>query len=225
MSPHTITAVIPVYNGAHHIGRALESVFRQTLPCSQVIVVDDGSTDGSADVIRSFPDAVLIRQPNSGVAVARNTALAFATGGFIAFLDQDDEWVPAKNATQVRFLDEHPELGFTYCRIRNLLDVEKPEWLDQKNVETDPRAFLPGSLFVRRDAFQRVGFFDPSFVNGSDTDWLLRARDRGVRHGLMDDVLLLRHIHELNESRKRAVSRRDMFVALHGSIRRRKAGT
>jgi glycosyltransferase involved in cell wall biosynthesis len=220
-----VTAIVPVFNGAAHLRDALESIRAQSYRPVHVIVVDDGSSDGSASIARSFPEFEYIWQPNAGVATARNTALRRARGDFIAFLDQDDRWTPDKLDLQMKFMENHPETDFVYCRIRNVLEVEKPRWLDDRFVGADKMAFMPGALLARRSAFDRVGGFDPSFVNGSDTDWQLRAKDAGLAQAVMEDVLLLRRVHTMNESRNYATSRRDMFHALHGSIRRRKAAS
>lgn len=218
-----VTAIVPVFNGERHLRAALESIFSQPHRPLQVIVVDDGSTDGSAAIARSFPDVEYTFQANAGVAAARNAALERARGELIAFLDQDDRWTPDKLAVQMKVLADPPGADVTYCRIRNVLEGEHPAWLDPRLVGEDRETFMPGSVLIRRSAFDRVGAFDPAFVNGSDTDWLLRARDAGLRIAVTCDVLLLRTIHDRNESRHYATSRRDLFVALHGSIRRRRA--
>jgi len=218
-----VTAIVPVFNGERYLRVALESIFSQPHRPLQVVVVDDGSTDGSAAIARSFPEVEYVFQPNAGVAAARNTALQRARGELIAFLDQDDRWTPDKLAVQMKVLAEQPDTDFTYCRIRNVLEGERPAWLDPRFVDEDSVTFMPGSLLVRRRAFERVGPFNVSFVNGSDTDWLLRARDAGLRIAVTQDVLLLRTVHDGNASRNYATSRRDVFAALHGAIRRRKA--
>ena len=109
-----ISVVIPAYNAEKHIARAIESVLSQTRPADEVIVVDDGSIDGTADVIRSFGERViLIQQENAGASIARNAGIQAATGDWIAFLDGDDEWLPEKLKLQSDHLQRHPDLRWT----------------------------------------------------------------------------------------------------------------
>lgn len=220
MSPPLVTAIVPVFNGEVRLRSALESIFAQPHRPLQVIVVDDGSSDGSAAIARSFPEVEYIWQPNSGVASARNTALRRARGEFIAFLDQDDRWTPDKLEVQLSYFREHPDTDLLFARKKNVLEGERPAWLPEEFVTSDPIGFLPGTLLARRSAFDRAGYFDSTFVNGSDTDWQLRAVDAGFKHVTLDRVLLIRHVHDQNESRNMATSRRDFFRALHGRIRR-----
>ena len=108
----TVSVVIPVYNGDRYLAEAITSVLDQTYKNFELIVVDDGSTDGSAEIAKSYKQAVLYTfQPNGGLSKARNTGLALARGKYIAFLDHDDLWLPHKLARQVTYLDSHPDVG------------------------------------------------------------------------------------------------------------------
>lgn len=226
MKKSLVSVIIPVHNGAHHLAEALQSVFDQEHQSFEIIVVDDGSTDGSAAVAKSFPGVKYFFQPNSGVATARNTALRHATGAFIAFLDQDDQWTKNKLSAQIKYLRAHPTKDFVFAHLRNVVEGERPAWLPEKHVRAAKPGLMPGTLVVRRAAFETAGPFDPSYVNGSDSEWMTRATRRGLKYGIMPDVLLIRRVHERNESRHSHVSRRDMFALLHDNIRqRRKAGT
>jgi len=108
-----ISVVIPLYNKARHIRRALSSVLAQTAPCFELVVVDDGSTDGSADVVRSISDSRLrlVVQPNGGECAARNRGIRETSGELIAFLDADDEWLPEFLSTVMRLYDQCPQAG------------------------------------------------------------------------------------------------------------------
>src|SRR5262245_3344132 len=111
-----VSAVIPTYNCARFLGDAIRSVLQQTVPVHEVIVVDDGSTDNARDVVETFGHRVrYVFQQNRGPSGSRNTGIAEATGDWIAFLDQDDLWLPHKNATQVRAIAEHPNCHLVYC--------------------------------------------------------------------------------------------------------------
>lgn len=219
-----VSAIIPVFNGERFIADALRSVFAQDYRPIEVIVVDDGSTDGSAAIIQSFPEARHLHQANGGVAAARNAALREARGEFIAFLDQDDQWVPHKLSRQVCRLQEAPDLGFVIARERILMDgiTTRPSWVRENALSEDLAIFIPGVLVARRSAFEQVGHFDTSFVNGSDTDWFYRAKDRGIRYEVMAEALLIRRVHEHNASHRLDINRREIFRALHTSIRRQR---
>src|SRR2546425_10651809 len=116
-TPSCVSVVIPVYNGEQYLADAIQSVRDQTYQNVEVIVVDDGSTDESADVAKKFGEAIrYVHQSNGGVGKARNTGIAAARGAYLAFLDQDDLWLPDKLAVQVAYLDSHPEMGAVYCQ-------------------------------------------------------------------------------------------------------------
>ena len=113
MTPR-VSVVIPTYNRSRALVRALESVFAQTEPVLETIVVDDGSTDDTQAVLAGFGSRVrAIRKSNGGAGAARNAGIEAARGEFVAFLDDDDAWLPEKNREQVRILDSRPEVGIT----------------------------------------------------------------------------------------------------------------
>ncbi|CAG0941402.1 partial heptose III glucuronosyltransferase, partial [Anaerolineae bacterium] len=108
-----LSVVIPVYNGEKFIGRALESVFSQTVPPDEIIVVNDGSRDGTAQKLAEFGDRIqVISIPNGGVANARNVGLKACTGDLIALLDADDIWYPDKLEKQLAVMQRYPAIGF-----------------------------------------------------------------------------------------------------------------
>src|SRR5215213_6400356 len=110
-----VAAIIPVYNGASQIQRSIESVLAQTRQVDEVIVIDDGSTDQTADVVRSYGDRVrLLQQKNAGVAAARNHGMREARSQWIAFLDHDDAWLPEKIEEQLGALEAKPEARVCY---------------------------------------------------------------------------------------------------------------
>lgn len=224
MADPLVSVVIAVFNGERFLAEALQSVFAQDYRPIEVIAVDDGSTDRSAEVVRSFPEARLLSQANAGVAAARNAGVRLATGEFLAFLDQDDRWTPGKLARQVSRLRERPSLGFVTARERVVLDglAEAPRWVRPDSLQDSAVSFVPGLLLIRRSAIDTVGVFDESMTNGSDTDWVYRAKDLGVTYEMMEDTLLLRRVHDRNASHRQDVSRRDIFEVLRRSIHRQR---
>src|SRR5579864_8774897 len=124
LHPGAVTVIIPAYNGERFIRRAIDSVLQQTYPVTQIIVIDDGSTDATRAIVSEYTDRVtLIEQRNGGPAKARNAGLSAATGEFIAFLDADDWWEPVKIETQLSVLKVHPEAIGNYTGLRVVSDA------------------------------------------------------------------------------------------------------
>src|SRR5437867_2556724 len=133
--PPCVSVVIPVYNGERYLADAIQSVLDQTYENFEVIVVDDGSTDESAAVAKRFGEAIrYVHQANGGVSKARNTGIAEARGVYLAFLDQDDLWLPDKLSVQVAYLDSHPEVGAVYCQC----EVKGKGWLRSSLYYAEP---------------------------------------------------------------------------------------
>lgn len=168
----TVSVVISSYNYGHYIEETIQSVLSQTHPALEIIVIDDGSTDNSAEVIESFGDRVkFVRQQNQGVCVARNKGAAMATGDILSFLDSDDIWLPRKLEKQVAAFLADEEVGIVSCGIRHF-DTEgktiaeyvsgRSGWCDKDILlYREPVLNSTASVIaVRRDIFQRVGGFD-----------------------------------------------------------------
>jgi len=122
--PVVVSTIIPAYNARRFIARALESALAQNVPRSEVLVVDDGSTDGTRDFVESYASRgvrLVCRDTRGGAAAARNTGLQAASGEYIAFLDADDEWLPEKLNRQLAIMAAHPNMTFISCRA-NLID-------------------------------------------------------------------------------------------------------
>jgi glycosyltransferase involved in cell wall biosynthesis len=194
--PHAplVSVIIPCYNQAHYLGEAIESVINQTYPRCEIIVVDDGSTDNTAEVAARYKEVRCIRQQNQGLSAARNSGLRESKGEFLVFLDSDDRLLPEAIETGLKYLQERPECAFVSGHYR-LIDSEgepgPPE--PQHLVEKDHYLTLlrknyiiaPASVVYRREVFDAVGSFDTSLRSSEDYDIYLRiARTRAVHcHG------------------------------------------
>jgi len=200
VAEHSISVLIPVFNGARFIAAALESVAGQTLATYETIVVDDGSTDGSGDVAARFPFVRVIRQENRGAGAARNRAAAEARGDHFAFLDADDLWKPEKLARQMAALAARPEAGWVICRQEYLLDesVPRPAWVPRAELAANYVSWVPSATVVRRKCFERAGNYDETLRFGEDLEWLARARDAGFAGTMVDEVLFTRRVHRTN---------------------------
>lgn len=197
-----LSIIIPVYNRAHCISRALASVRDQGVGDFELIIGDDASTDDTWEVVmRDFPSAQLARlQTNSGAAAARNAALRIATGDYLAFLDSDDEWLPGKLAAQFDYLEKHPEVAACATshfyqlrdgRRREVIVVNSPEW--SVRLQSGQPFHGASTPLVRRGVLESVGMQDESLRVLEDWDWMLRIAQKQRIHVLPEPLAL---IHE-----------------------------
>ena len=223
-----ISCIIPVFNGEAYLGEALESVFLQTLSPAEVIVVDDGSTDGTRDVIDRFGRRVrYVRQDNRGPAAARNRGIALANGPLLAFLDADDLWLPPKLDHQARRFAERRDLQVSVTQVRNFwieeLRAEANAMLDHRLAAVALPGYVPQTMLARREVFARVGPFDERLRIGEDTDWFLRVADLGTAVELLPEVLVMRRLHRTNLTRAGNVLQSNLADAVWRSLQRRRA--
>ena len=160
-----VSVVIPTFNCAKYILSALDSVLAQTYRPIEVIVVDDGSTDGTTDIIRNYTDVRYYYQFNQGVSVARNVGIEAAHGEFIAFLDADDCWKNNKLKVQINFMLKYPEFGYTSTQVLDFLDINSPKSLLSKHKGSydNQIIILPSTLVVRKNVFDKIGAFSPDY--------------------------------------------------------------
>ncbi|NWG32056.1 MAG: glycosyltransferase [Rhodocyclaceae bacterium] len=189
----SISVVIPAYNAERFVLDALRSVIDQDWPTIEILLIDDGSTDKTVDLVKKeTPQVTILQQANAGVAAARNTGLKAAKGEMICFLDADDGWFSGKLEAQVDYLEKHPEVGIVYHRWQ-VWDPEKnprPEQPSHAQTSNEIDATLSGWIYpqllldcivhtstvmMRREVFEKIGFFDPTLEIGEDYDYWLRA--------------------------------------------------
>ena len=225
MSDPVVSVVIPVYNGERFLAEALGSVFAQDYQPLEVVVVDDGSTDGSARLAWGFAGVVYAHQANAGPAAAHNRGARLARGDFLAFLDADDVWAPDKLTRQVGHLGSHPELLFVVGLFRYFLEPGHalPPGFNPGLLGRDLVGRITGTLVARREAFEQVGLFNPDSRVAEDVDWFARAKDLGVPMAVVPHVVLHKRIHDRNLSAAAAVNTRELLKALRGSVRRQQA--
>jgi glycosyltransferase involved in cell wall biosynthesis len=216
-----ISVVVGVHNGERYVGSALESALAQDYTPIEVVVVDDGSTDATADIVARYP-VRYIHQRNGGQGAAKNAGVAAAAGELVAFLDHDDLWAPTKLTRQVEALRARPEADGVLARLETLLEpgAAHPPWLPRSR---EYPWFPPSSWLVRRALFDAIGPFDTASV-APDVDWMLRARDAGARFEIVREPLGWYRFHGENVSYRRAEMREAAFVALRRSLDRIRAG-
>lgn len=228
MSTHgTTTVIIPVFNGERYIAAALESVRAQTRPVEEVIVIDDGSTDGTVRIVEAFPEVTLLRQANRGPSAARNWGIAQARGDYLAMLDADDLWPANRQEIVAGMLDGDPSLGLVMGTQRLLVEpgTTLPYWVPEGDLENIDPEKLPrgtGAFVARRAAFDVVGLFDENMRHAEDTDWFLRSHDLGIVWALIPDVVLIRRIHGANLTCDAEAQRRALFEVLQRRMARRR---
>lgn len=235
-----VSVIIPVHNGDAFLADAVESIQRQGDTPLEIIIVDDGSTDGTAQLIPRLTGNIrAVAQSNRGPAAARNTGLRMARGNVIGFLDADDLWPANKLALQLACLADHPDIGIVQGRIQCIRtkdkgrrmkdkgqrtkDEEQPTRYDVVEAFADPYLGLQlGSALCRVAVFETVGGFDERLRHSEDVDWFLRAREQDIPMSILDQVTLLYRIHPHNMTRARAARDHYFIQALKHSLDRRK---
>jgi len=196
-----VSVVIPTYDRIETLPRSLDSVIKQTFSDWELIVVDDGSTDGTDEmVLRDYPAVRLHRQENAGVSAARNAGVALTAGEWIAFLDSDDAWLPEKLEWQLSALANEPELRLSHTDeiwIRNGKRVNQPKEYAKSGGSIYRRCLplcciCPSSVLLRRDLFDVIGGFDETLAVCEDYDLWLRITAREPVHYL-DQALVRKY--------------------------------
>ncbi|MGC2183812.1 MAG: glycosyltransferase family A protein, partial [Terriglobales bacterium] len=190
-----ISVIIPVFNCEKYLAAAIESVLAQNYQPIQIIVVDDGSTDQSAAVARSFAQVEYHLQDHAGVATALNKGLTESKGTFIAFLDADDLWVEGKLRRQLQALESDPDLAFVLGRVEQFREIGPegaPVSLGIFN------GYLKIAMLIRRSAMFQVGLFDSQWTTGDFIDWYVRATELRLKSIMLPEVVARRRIHETN---------------------------
>jgi len=223
-----ISCIIPVYNGARYLAEALGSIVAQTYRPLEIVVVDDGSVDGTQELVTSCGYQVQYwRQTNAGPASACNQGLRVSQGEMVAFLEQDDLWHPEKLERQWARFRARSELDFCVTHIQNFwapeLSREEERFRGHRRARPVP-GYVTQTLLARRSTFQKVGPFNPALRFSHATEWFLRANEREAFGELLGDVLVYRRLHEANASRREGHTSRDEYLRLIKSTldRRRK---
>jgi len=222
--------VVPVYNRETYVGSALRSVLRQRDAADlDIIVIDDGSTDGTADVIRAFiGDGAPIRlfsQPNAGVTKARNAGLRQLSDDteVVSFLDSDDISPAGRFAADLAYFKADPalELTYSYMRMVDLVDEEALEPAEGCDERVFRGIHLSAGIYAR-GLIDRIGPFDEELAQSEDTDFLFRVFEQHARHVFPDTIALYYRQHPDSLMANRAEVRREFLRACHKSIVRRR---
>jgi glycosyltransferase involved in cell wall biosynthesis len=200
MADPLVTIIVAVYNGEEYLRDSLESTCAQKFDAYEVIFVDDGSTDGTAEIARSFA-VQYIHQENRGPTAARNAGLRLARGRFIAYQDHDDVMPPTKLEVQTHYLLEHPETGCVLGRNEWIFpDGQPPVWMKPDPVYGDLGGIQPGTAMIRVEALRQIGGFDETYRYWEYQNLFVRLREQGVRIDVAPDVVLHKRLHGENST-------------------------
>jgi len=220
-----VSVIIPVFN-CLYIGDAINSVMEQTYPSLEIIVVDDGSTDMTPEILAEFENIKLLRTENRGVSAARNEGMKICNGDFISFIDADDLWFREKTADQVAFLLDNHEYDVVYGRFRNFFQegAEIPAWIDRAKFlgPSTGKLISLGTLMIRQKALLRAGMFDETFKIGEDLDWFIRFSEGKIKVFFNDSTVMMRRLHGNNISFRSDKSKRDLLKIFKASIDRKR---
>ncbi len=219
-----ISLIIPAWNAARTLGETLASAAAQTLPPDEIIVVDDGSDDGTA-ALAEAAGASVIRQARQGPAAAINAGLAASRGDLLAFLDADDLWVAEKQAQQSARLAADPALDGVLGTVANFICPSvSPEQAARYRIVTEPQpGWLVGAMLIRRARFEAVGAFNPAMTGGAFIDWFDRARRAGLNFLMTQDPALRRRIHPGSWSHRSPTRDASYLKVARAAIARRRA--
>jgi glycosyltransferase involved in cell wall biosynthesis len=197
-----VSVIIPTYNRRDLLPRAIDAVLAQTHPVDEIVVIDDGSTDGTGDMLQQrYGDRVRhVWQANAGVSAARNHGMRLARGRYLALLDSDDEWLPGKTALQLAFLEAHPDFGMVLCDVERIdgeyrhIDVfhrreviREDGWALRWLIHNP--ALIPASVMLRRQVVEQLGGFDEALRTAEDLEFHLRVA-RHWKIGVIEQPLV-----------------------------------
>jgi glycosyltransferase involved in cell wall biosynthesis len=216
-----VSVVVPAFQAEAYLAEALDSALRQDHDAVELIVVDDGSTDRTAEIAAAAP-VQLVRREQGGPAAARNSGLAVARGEFVTILDADDLWPPNRLSLQLAHLAANPEQGVVLGLAEVFLSpgesrpAHDPGFADGERV-----AGHPATMLARREVFDVVGPFDETLRLSEDIDWLARSSDAGILAGRIEQTLLYYRIHAHNTSRHTQANHAATLRVLRESVHRK----
>ena len=220
----TVSVILPVYNAEKYLEESLESIFGQTRPPTEIIAIDDGSTDTSLKILERYGARLLIvSRENRGLSATLNQAIQLAKGDFITFLDADDRWVPGKLEQQVAYLKQHPDMEACFGMMQQFISPELPDAVQRIiycPTETQ-KGIMKITLMLRREAFQRIGWFDETLRRGDFVDWFARAQEAALRYTVLPELLTYRRLHK-NSLSSQHQHEKDLLRAAKAALDRRR---
>ena len=218
-----ISVILPFFNRIQYLQDSIESIFRQDFKDFEIIAVDDGSTDGSAQLVKKLNQIPirLISQTNQGASCARNAGVRAASGRFVTFLDSDDIWVPNKLSAQL--VDIRNTSNDTLC-FGHIQEFISPEFLNNKN--KFQTRLLPGltltTLLMLRENFLRIGELNPAFQLAEFIEWFERSKHKGFSTYMSNSIYAYRRIHQGNIGRAKSSNAKQYLHAIKSALNLRR---
>ena len=218
-----ISVILPVYNGEKYLAEALQSVYDQHYAPMEIIAIDDGSTDGTAQILSQYSDRIqYLQQENQGPAAARNSGIQKAKGDFITFIDADDLWPDKKIMVQMNVFHRYPETDIVQGLVSRIVLPGAITNIKNNETEFEFMGSNLGAMIIRRSVFDKIGYFDESLTYHSDTDFWFRAREAGIRILVLEEVALIYRIHDANHTSGKNTRSLGFAQILKKSIDRRR---
>jgi len=201
-----VSVILPVFNGEQYLTEALESVLGQDYRPLEVIVVDDGSTDRTAELCQPYIQSDMTRyhfQEHQGLAAARNAGIRLARGDVIAFIDADDLWVKGKLGAQMRVLESDPSIDIVLGRTRQFISPElsAAERAGLRIMRDEMLSQLQNSSLIRKSAYAKTGLYDEHHAFAQDMEWFMRAQEANLKIVALEQLVHMRRIHRTNQGR------------------------
>jgi glycosyltransferase involved in cell wall biosynthesis len=209
MNNELISVIIPVYNGEKYLAESIRSVLGQTCRHFEIIIIDDGSTDSTAQIAHEFADQNPVQyfhQKNQGLAASRNQGISVSSGDLIAFNDADDLWIEDKLESQWKVFQKNPKIEMVSGKVKQFISPEIPQ-KDHADYHFHPgevQTNMMGAALIRRSAFSKYGLFNPAYHIGQDMDWVLQAKLKGLKIEPLQQLVYYRRLHPGNLGRQRA---------------------
>nr|NQU94563.1 glycosyltransferase family 2 protein [Bacteroidota bacterium] len=223
MERNSISVIISAYNGENCIANAIQSVINQILQPLEIIVVNDGSTDRTTEVLKTFGKQIkYIYKENTGLPAARNTGLKVARGEYITFLDQDDLYLGNTLQKQLEVFNHYKSLGVAlgYSLVSKVSGPFHNDGLST-NTKKVPQ-FLLGCALIKKTVFDTVGFFDESLLMGEDLDMFLRIKEANIPFAIHDEVVMVYHRHDNNTTNDKRKAQFYLLMVIKKARERRK---
>ena len=221
-----ISVIMPVYNTEKYVAEAIRSVLGQTWTNLELVCVNDGSTDGSLEILRSFGNRIVLVDcaKNGGIAEARNQGIKAATGEFLALMDADDLWEPEKLSLQMDQFEHDAALDVSFTMMKCFISPDLPDEVKKmRHCPPDPMpGYISATAVIRKTSFDKVGYFNPAWRVGEFIDWFEKAKALGMKSTMVDQVLFLRRIHETNTGVTERPSRVDYLRIVKQALDRKK---
>ncbi len=220
-----VSVIIPVYNSELYLEESIQSVLAQTYQPLEILIINDGSTDGSESVAMKFAQqTIYLYQSNQGAAAARNRGIKKSSGEFLAFLDADDLWESDKIAKQMDILEQEADLDMVFGNVFQFISEDTKSVSRARLDEADQilPGYVPGTILIRKKAFLKVGLFSTAWKVGEFIDWYLKAMETGLNPVMLPDIVMRRRIHSSNLGIRLKDMRNDYVKIIKASLDRRR---